>query len=180
LCLAGLAVAWTGCGGSEDPADSDSAISTTSAGASDGSSGGDDTEAPDSTGGTSDGSDAGGTTAPTSDTSSTGSTAGTAGGSSGGDESGSTGGSDSGGAATGLEGFCERYFECGGSYYSDVQSCMDASLGFWGDCTEARAALDAFGDCMITIPCEDYDPDAYNPANTDCAEQWQDVQQSSC
>ena len=89
-------------------------------------------------------------------------------------------GSDSDGGSTGLEGMCERAFECGSTYYSDVQACVDASTDYWGSCPEVLAALDAFGDCMITVPCEDYNPDAYNPANTICSEQWSQVQQSSC
>ena len=91
-----------------------------------------------------------------------------------------TGGSDSAGGPTGLEAFCERYFECGGSYYNDVEDCMDASTNYWGTCPEALAALDAFGDCMITIPCDEYDPDAYNPANTICADEWSALGDTNC
>lgn len=40
------------------------------------------------------------------------------------------------------------------------------------------AALDDFGACMADIACEDYNPDAYNPANTVCSAQWNDVGQA--
>lgn len=76
----------------------------------------------------------------------------------------------------GLDAFCRRFFECGGAYYSDEQDCIDASVGYWGECAEVTQALDDFGACMSEIPCDDYNPDAYNPANTVCSEQWSDVQ----
>lgn len=75
----------------------------------------------------------------------------------------------------GLDAFCRRFFECGGAYYSDEQDCIDESVGYWGECAEVTEALDAFGACMSEIPCDDYNPDAYNPANTVCSEQWSDV-----
>lgn len=45
-------------------------------------------------------------------------------------DGGASGDSGKGGpaTATGLEGFCEHYKECGGTYYSDVQACMKATL----------------------------------------------------
>ncbi len=97
----------------------------------------------------------------------------------------STGGPTSGPGVlpgeTGLDAFCRRYFECGGTYYADEQDCIDASLDYWGECATRRDAQDAFGACMADIACDDYDPDAYNPASTPCAEQWSDLQQSpSC
>lgn len=76
----------------------------------------------------------------------------------------------------GLEAFCRRFFECGGSYYSDEQDCIDASVDYWGECAEVTEALDGFGACMSEIACDDYNPDAYNPASTPCSEQWSDVQ----
>ncbi len=76
---------------------------------------------------------------------------------------------------SGIEAFCRRYVECGGTYYADQQDCLDATVGYWGECAEVAAALDDFGACMSDIACEDYNPDAYNPANTVCAEQWGDV-----
>ncbi len=76
----------------------------------------------------------------------------------------------------GLEAFCRRFFECGGAYYSDEQACIDASVNYWGECAEVTQALDGFGACMSEIECEDYSPDAYNPASTPCSEQWSDVQ----
>ena len=53
-------------------------------------------------------------------------------------------------------------------------------MNHWGDCTEMQTALDVFGDCMMTIDCDDYNPDTYNPASTDCAEEWQGVRDASC
>lgn len=79
---------------------------------------------------------------------------------------------------TGLDAFCRRYVECGGTYYADEQACIDASLDYWGECAARRDALDAFGACMSEIECTDYDPDAYNPASTPCSEQWSDLQQT--
>lgn len=76
----------------------------------------------------------------------------------------------------GLEAFCRRFFECGGSYYSDEQDCIDASVNYWGECAEVTEALDGFGACMSEIECGDYNPDSYNPASTPCSEQWSDVQ----
>jgi hypothetical protein len=75
----------------------------------------------------------------------------------------------------GLEAFCRRYVECGGTYYADEQACIDASYDYWGDCATRAAALDEFGACMSEIECTDWSPDAYNPASTPCAEQWQGV-----
>lgn len=74
---------------------------------------------------------------------------------------------------TGLEAFCRRYVECGGSYYADQQACLDESYGYWGDCPSRTAALDVFGACMSEVECTDWTPDAYNPANTPCASEWE-------
>jgi hypothetical protein len=76
---------------------------------------------------------------------------------------------------TGLEAFCRRYVECGGTYYDDAQACMDESLGYWGSCPSRRTALDNFGACMSEMACSDWSPDAYNPNDTPCAEQWSQV-----
>ena len=76
---------------------------------------------------------------------------------------------------TGLEAFCRRYVECGGTYYMDAQACIDASLGYWGECATRRAAQDAFGACMSEIACSDWSPDAYNPASTPCAREYGDL-----
>jgi hypothetical protein len=90
--------------------------------------------------------------------------------------------SDGGGGTTtkasGLEGFCEHYFECGGGYYADVKDCVDASEGYWGACR--RPELDAFGDCMMKVACKDWSPDAYNPASTPCADAWKAVGAKKC
>lgn len=61
---------------------------------------------------------------------------------------------------------------CGASYYDTAQDCYDAGVDYWGTCSETLAALDAFSECMEAVPCEDYDPDSYNPANTPCSELW--------
>ena len=73
---------------------------------------------------------------------------------------------------TGLDAFCRRYVECGGSYYNDQQDCIDASLNYWGACPSRREALDDFGACMSEMECSDWNPDAYNPGSTPCAELW--------
>lgn len=77
---------------------------------------------------------------------------------------------------TGLDSFCRRYFECGGTYYSDQQECMDASTDYWGECAEVTEALDNFGGCMAELACDEYNPDTYNPANTPCSDSWSEVQ----
>lgn len=76
---------------------------------------------------------------------------------------------------TGLEAFCRRYVECGGTYYPDDQACIDESLNYWGSCPSRRTALDNFGACMSEMDCNDWSPDAYNPGSTPCAEQWNQV-----
>lgn len=76
---------------------------------------------------------------------------------------------------TGLDAFCRRYVECGGTYYDGAQACIDESLGYWGECASRRAALDAFGECMSFLECSDWDPDAYNPNSTPCAQEWSDL-----
>lgn len=73
---------------------------------------------------------------------------------------------------TGLDAFCRRYVECGGTFYADAQDCIDQSLAYWGECASRRAALDDFGACMSEVACSDYSPDAFNPASTPCAQQW--------
>lgn len=88
-----------------------------------------------------------------------------------------TGGEGPGGR-TGLEGFCDHYVDCGGTYYSDADACIDASINYWGECR--RDELDTFGDCMMNVDCDDWNPDTYNPANTDCSEEWSAVRQASC
>ncbi len=98
-------------------------------------------------------------------------------------DGGADGGTGDGGtgstARTGLEGFCDYYVECGGTYYADAQACIDATLGYWDECRQAE--LDAFGDCMMAkVECEDWNPDAYNPASTPCADEWADVTGKDC
>ena len=80
----------------------------------------------------------------------------------------------------GLEGFCDHYKECGGSYDATAQDCIDRSMRYWGDCR--RDLLDAWSECMKTIPCEGWNPDAYQPANVGrCEEEWQTLREAdSC
>jgi hypothetical protein len=76
---------------------------------------------------------------------------------------------------SGLNGFCDHYKDCGGTWYTTAQDCIDASLDYWGDCR--RPQLDAFGDCMCTVSCADWgDPDVYNPNDTPCADEWSAVE----
>ncbi|MGM0555220.1 MAG: hypothetical protein ACQEVA_02480 [Myxococcota bacterium] len=97
-----------------------------------------------------------------------------------GEQADSGGDSGGGGGLQGLEGYCEYYFECGGSYYSDVDDCVTQSIDYWGECR--RDELDAFGDCMLDLTCEEWgNPDAYNPSNTSCSEEWSAISESpSC
>lgn len=91
------------------------------------------------------------------------------------------GGDDAEGSGLqGLQGYCEYYFECGGTYYDDAQDCVDQSVDYWGECR--RDELDDFGDCMLGLSCEEWgNPDAYNPSNTDCADEWSAISESpSC
>ena len=85
----------------------------------------------------------------------------------------STSGDTTGVVQSGLEAFCSHYVDCGGTYYEDEADCVDASLSYWGECPSRREAQDVFGECMAEIPCDEWNPDAYNPNNTVCAEQWQ-------
>ena len=79
---------------------------------------------------------------------------------------------------TGIDSFCRRYVECGGTYYADSQACLDETFGYWGECPSRRAALDAFGACMSELDCSEWNPDAYNPGSTPCAQQWSDLMAS--
>jgi hypothetical protein len=81
-------------------------------------------------------------------------------------------------AQSGLEAFCDHYKACGGTYYDTAQVCIDESLAYWNECR--RPELDAFGDCMKTLDCSEWNPDAYNPASTPCASQWGDLNAASC
>ena len=82
---------------------------------------------------------------------------------------------------TGIDSFCRRYVECGGTYYAGEQACLDETFDYWGECPSRRAALDAFGACMSELDCSEWNPDAYNPGSTPCAQQWSDLNASeSC
>lgn len=172
--LAGLC---GGCGDDGGGSSSD-AGSTGAATAGGGSTGGGSTGG--ATGGGSEGS-SDSTAAPTSSATSGASTGGeaTGGGSTGGTTAvGPTDGPGVLPGETGLDAFCRRYVECGGTFYADQQACIDASLDYWGSCPSRRMALDVFGACMSEMECTDWSPDAYNPGSTPCAQQWQDLGQS--
>lgn len=79
---------------------------------------------------------------------------------------------------TGLEAFCRRYVECGGTAY-DAQSCVDASFEYWGSCPSRVAALNVYGSCMAELSCDDWSPDTYDPNSTVCAQQWADLGNSA-
>lgn len=79
---------------------------------------------------------------------------------------------------TGLDSMCRRAIECGSTYYRDTQACIDAGIDYWGTCPEVTVAMDNFGACMSEIACEDYDPDAYNPSRTPCADLYGDLQEA--
>jgi hypothetical protein len=97
--------------------------------------------------------------------------------SSGGGTAGTGGGTRS--SATGLAGFCQHYFDCGGSSYASVQDCIDQSYGYWGSCPTRKAALDAYGDCMDAVSCADWgDPSAYLPSAGPCAQKWANLENS--
>ncbi|MBZ5714111.1 hypothetical protein [Nannocystis pusilla] len=75
----------------------------------------------------------------------------------------------------GMDAFCRRYKECGGTYYGDQQECLQATYDYWGDCPSRKAALDGFGACMSELDCGEWNPDAYNPGSTPCAAEWGEV-----
>jgi hypothetical protein len=108
------------------------------------------------------------------------------GGAAGGDAGGGVGAAGSGGGsggsgssvATGLEGGCAHAFECGSTYYDSVQDCVDAAIAYWGE--NCQDELDTFNDCVMTIDCEGWNPDAWNPALSDCADEWSALNESDC
>ncbi len=92
-----------------------------------------------------------------------------------GDASGTSDGSGPGTPTgrTGLEGSCDKYKACGGSYYATAQACIDAAVGYWGTCRKPQ--LDAFGDCMRMQDCSLAGSDGYIPSQTPCAQQYKDL-----
>lgn len=87
---------------------------------------------------------------------------------------------DSGGSGLfGLQRYCQAYKDCGGTYYATAQDCVDASLDYWGSCPSRRDALDTFGECMADVSCDSYNPDTYNPNNTECSAQWSAIAQAN-
>lgn len=92
-----------------------------------------------------------------------------------------SGSKDSGGppaTATGLQGFCEHYFECGGTSYASVQACVTDAVNYWNACR--RPELDAFGTCMMQVSCQDWNPAAYDPYATPCGTLWGTMVQKNC
>ncbi len=79
-------------------------------------------------------------------------------------------------ARSGLEGMCDHYVECGGSTYATAADCVDDSAAYWGACR--RSLIDAFGECMRTIPCSEWNPEAYDPNATPCAAHWAALRQA--
>jgi|GEM_PF-1931325 len=69
--------------------------------------------------------------------------------------------------------YCAHAIEaCGASYYDTAQDCYDAAVAYWGSCESRLNALDAFNTCMLDVPCDDYNPDSYNPSSTPCADEY--------
>ena len=93
--------------------------------------------------------------------------------------SGGDGGGGGGSGRTGLEGYCDHYVDCGGTYYADAEECVQASIDHWGECR--RDELDTFGNCMMELSCDEWgNPDAYNPSSTPCADEWSAIGNASC
>lgn len=84
------------------------------------------------------------------------------------------------GDETGLEAMCRRFFECGGGYYSDEEDCIEASYNYWGDCRAAENALNALGECVAEVDCDDYNPDSYHPSSVGCGDEWEDLGNADC
>ncbi|MDP2310490.1 MAG: hypothetical protein Q8P18_31015 [Pseudomonadota bacterium] len=84
------------------------------------------------------------------------------------------------GDETGLEAMCRRFFECGGGYYENEEECMQASYDYWGECRAAEDALNALGECVANVDCDDYNPDSYNPSSVGCDDEWEDLGASDC
>lgn len=80
--------------------------------------------------------------------------------------------------ATGLQGFCQHYFECGGTSYASVQACVTDAVNYWNACR--RPELDAFGTCMMQVSCQDWNPAAYDPYATPCGTLWGTMVNKSC
>ncbi|MDP2312207.1 MAG: hypothetical protein Q8P41_04825 [Pseudomonadota bacterium] len=84
------------------------------------------------------------------------------------------------GDETGLEAMCRRYVECGGSYYADAEACIQASYDYWGECTSAKDALNALGECVANVECGEYNPDSYTPSSVGCGDEWSDLGAADC
>ena len=79
-----------------------------------------------------------------------------------------------------LDAWCVRWKECGGTVYETAEDCVQATLDYWGDCAQMLDALDSYAECMIDVPCMDYDPDTLDPSQTACAGAWSGVLGASC
>lgn len=67
---------------------------------------------------------------------------------------------------------CEHGLECGGEYYDTAEECAQAGRNYWGECEAMLNALDAFGACILNVPCGEYNPDAYIPADIGCGAEY--------
>lgn len=76
--------------------------------------------------------------------------------------------------------WCDRWKECGGTYYETAEDCVDATYAYFGECAEMLDALDAYAVCMVDISCDDFDPDTYDPADTDCWREWDEILSIDC
>ena len=45
----------------------------------------------------------------------------------------------------------------------DRRGLHRATFDYFGDCPAVRRVLDVYGTCMLGVPCDTYDPDAYDP-----------------
>ena len=88
------------------------------------------------------------------------------------------------GVATGpgadLFAWCERWIECGGTWYETPRDCVDATYAYWGQCDAVTAALDEFAVCMLEVPCSEFDADTFDPAESSCSGVWEGVVASAC
>jgi hypothetical protein len=76
--------------------------------------------------------------------------------------------------------WCERWIECGGTWYETPQDCVDATYAYWGECEAVVSALDDFAECMVDVPCSAFDADTFDPAESPCAGLWPAVVASAC
>lgn len=75
----------------------------------------------------------------------------------------------------GFDAYCRRYIECGGTYYTDEQDCLDESYQYWGTCPERLALLEALGACVQGLTCEEFGPNTNPPSSTPCGQYYDDL-----